>query len=154
MEHGGREPLSIRGHTLLCLQGFRGEGYSPDFVENMAAIHRAVTDDPARTVRVIAEPDAICGACPHLRREALPGCTLNGAGSEPDMRAQDRDVLGRLGLQAGTVLPWRDVLARIRRQVKGSDLAQICGSCRWLPLGYCADGIDRLRDPAEDGYPE
>ena len=151
MEHGIRDPLPIRGHTLLCLQGFRGEGYSPDFVENMAAIHRAVTEGPERAVRVIAEPDAICGACPHLNPA---GCTLNGAESEPDMREQDRDVLGRLGLQPGTVLPWREVLARIRRQVTGSDLAKICGSCRWLPLGYCADGIDRLRKPAGDGHAE
>jgi len=29
--------------------------------------------------------------------------------------------------------------------VKGSDLPGICGSCRWLPLGYCRDGIDKLR---------
>ena len=36
------DPIRVRAHTLLCLQGFRGEGYSAGFVENMAAIHSRV----------------------------------------------------------------------------------------------------------------
>jgi hypothetical protein len=137
-----REPVTVRGHTLLCLQGFRGEGYSPAFVDNMATIHAALADDPGTPVRVVAEPDRICGACPH---RAPDGCTLNGDRSERGMIAQDRDVLARLGLEPGTVLPWRDVLARIRAAIDGHDLPSICGSCRWLPLGYCAQGLMDLR---------
>lgn len=36
----------LRGHTLLCLQGFEGEGYSLGFVENMAAIHQTLFQNP------------------------------------------------------------------------------------------------------------
>jgi len=50
-----------------------------------------------------------------------------------------------LGLPPGTRVRWREVLDRIRASVKGSDLPGICGSCQWLPLGYCRDGIDHLR---------
>lgn len=135
-------PLRLRGHTLLCLQGFRGEGYSPEFTVNLAGIHRRLTDDPDLPVELAEAPDAVCGACPH---RAPAGCTLNGDGSETGMREQDRNVLTRLGLKAGGVVRWRDVLDRISSSITGSDLPDICGTCRWLPLGYCKEGIDRLR---------
>lgn len=70
---------------------------------------------------------------------------LNGKGSEAGMQAQDRNVLKRLGLTSGSVVRWREVLERIRVSIRGGDLSTICGQCRWLPLGYCKEGIDRLR---------
>jgi hypothetical protein len=138
-------PIRLRGHTLLCLQGFRGEGYSRDFTDNLAAIHASLSGTPAHPVELVEEPDAVCGACPH---RAPAGCALNGNGSEAGMQAQDRTVLKRLGLSGGGVVRWRDVLERIRISIKGSDLPGICGQCRWLPLGYCAEGIERLRKEA------
>ena len=136
------DPIRLRAHTLLCLQGFRGEGYSAGFVENMTAIHRRLTDNPFQWVEIIATPDAMCGACPHL---ALSGCSLHGEGSEPGMQAQDRDVLARLGLHEGDHMTWGEVLDRIRTSLTGQSLTDICGSCQWLSLGYCRDGIDVLR---------
>jgi hypothetical protein len=143
MPLGPSSPIQLRGHTLLCLQGFRGAGYSPDFVANMAAIHQALTTDANRQIEVIASPDAVCGACPHQQSS---GCTLNGERSEDQMVEQDREVMRRLGLTAGDQLRWGDLLERIRNSVSGEDLPSICGSCRWLPLGYCREGINRLRE--------
>lgn len=143
-------PIRLRGHTLLCLQGFRGEGYSPEFTDNLAAIHLSLAADPDQPVQVVEAPDAVCGACPH---RAPAGCTLNGQGSEAGMQTQDRHVLRLLGLHVGAVVRWRDVLDRIRHSVAGKDLPSICGQCRWLPLGYCAEGIDTLRSPEGLGVP-
>jgi hypothetical protein len=143
--------LRLRGHTLLCLQGFRGRGYSPDFVENLAAIHRELTENPDRWVELVDSPDAVCGACPH---QAVSGCTLNGEASEKAMQAQDRHVLALLGLHTGMSVQWRDILERIGRAVRGDDLPGICGQCRWLPLGYCKEGIELLRrEKALSGQP-
>jgi hypothetical protein len=64
---------------------------------------------------------------------------------EEGMQAQDGHVLRLLGLRPGDRLQWREALERIRRSVTGASLPSICGQCRWLPLGYCRDGIDRLR---------
>jgi uncharacterized protein len=135
-------PIVLRGHTLLCLQGFRGEGYSARFVENLGTIHGKLLQHPERLVEVVEQPDAVCGACPH---QAVAGCELNGQGSEANMQAQDRTVLAQLGLQAGQQVMWRDILERIRHRVNGADLPGICGGCRWLPLGYCREGIERLK---------
>lgn len=138
-------PIRIRAHTLLCLQGFRGEGYSARFVENMAAIHQRLANDPSQCVEIMDAPDAMCGACPHL----MPtGCSLHGEESEPHMQAQDHDVLVRLGLHSGDRVPWADILDRIRMSLTGESLTHICGQCRWLSLGYCRNGIERLRASA------
>lgn len=135
------DPLIVRAHTLLCLQGFRGEGYSPAFVENMGAIHHRLSTDPEISVQVIARPDEICNACPHLQGA---GCHLKGPGFETAMKRQDQDVMARLGIAEGEILPWGEILGRIAARVEGGDLDAICGSCPWLPLGYCREGIDAL----------
>jgi hypothetical protein len=109
----------------------------------MAQVHRQLAEDPETLVEVTDVPDIVCGACPH-RQPA--GCTLNGEYSEDQMRAQDHHVLGLLGLQCGAQVHWREILDRIRASVKGRDLPDICGQCRWLPLGYCAEGIDGLQE--------
>jgi hypothetical protein len=111
-------------------------------VENLATVHRTLATGPETLVQVVDAPDVVCGACPH---EAEAGCTLNGEGTEPGMRAQDRAVLALLGLQPDDRLRWGEILERIGRSIEGSDLPTICGQCRWLSLGYCRDGIDRLR---------
>lgn len=134
--------IRLRGHTLLCLQGFRGEGYSPAFIAHLAAIHRSLADDPDQWVEVTDQPDSVCQACPHLSQE---GCRLNGERSEDEMRAQDRDVLSRLGYRAGERAQWRALLDRIARTLTGDELPAICGTCRWLPRGYCREGLIQLR---------
>ncbi len=134
--------IRLRAHTLLCLQGFRGEGYSASFIHNLSRIHRSLAEDPDQEVELVDSPDAVCEACPHLCRT---GCSVDGINSEEAMCDQDRRVLSLIGLPAGQRLPWSEVLARIRGSVVGADLAGICGGCRWLPLGYCGEGIERLR---------
>lgn len=144
------DPIRIRAHTLLCLQGFRGEGYSARFIENMAAIHQRLADDPSQWVEVIAAPDALCSACPHV---STTGCLLHGVGSEHAMQAQDRDVLARLDLHEGDRMTWAEMLNRIRTSLTGASLTNICGQCQWLSLGYCRDGLDLLRAPTQCQLP-
>jgi hypothetical protein len=139
------EPIPIRAHSLLCLQGFRGRGYSDAFIAEMSAIHAALAADPDTPVRVLATPDRLCAACPNLKSG---GCTLGGPDHEAHMRAQDLDVLHRLWLAPGDVVPWHEVLRRIVRSVRGDDLPTICTTCPWLSLGWCAEGIESLHAPA------
>ena len=142
--------IALRGHTLLCLQGFRGEGYSAEFVDNLAAIHETLRQHPERLVKVVEEPDRVCQACPH---HAMAACQLNGEQSEIAMRNQDHTVLMRLGLHPGQEVPWQDILDRIRDQVSGADLPDICGRCHWLPLGYCREGIEALKSGSPPSLP-
>ena len=129
---------------VLCLLGFRGEGYSVTFVAEMTAVHRQLTQDPEQLVQLIASPDRICRACVHLRNG---GCRLGGPEHENHMRAQDEEVLSRLGLAPGGIYSWTLICNRIRQSIEGKDLDTICTTCPWLELGYCAEGIDSLRLP-------
>ena len=131
--------MRIRAHNLLCIQGFVGKGYSPEFVANMTAVIDELEPDTA--VTLLTEPDVLCAACPNLKDT---GCGLHGLGSELGIASQDRDVLARLGLEDGAVASWSDILDRIRKNVAPDDLDEICGSCPWLPLGVCKAGLRNL----------
>jgi hypothetical protein len=132
--------VRLRAHNLLCIQGFVGKGYSPEFVANMTRIVESL--DSGTEVTVLDEPDALCAACPNL---ADMGCTLGGGNAEPGIAAQDREVMRRLGLEAGATVQWGEIVERIRSNIAPGDLDSICGTCPWLSLGHCRDGLARLR---------
>ena len=132
-------PVRLRGHNLLCIQGFVGKGYSPEFVANMTQVIESLRAETA--VSVHAAPDVLCAACPNLVES---GCALHGEGSEAGIVHQDRDVMRRLGIEEGETLEWGNIVARIAATIEPSDLDAICGSCPWLPLGVCKSGIARL----------
>ena len=132
--------MNLRGHNLLCIQGFVGKGYSDEFVANMTGVIAALTEESR--VTVVAEPDVLCGSCPHLKRT---GCSLHGDGTEQGILTQDRNVLERLGIASGEEVTWGEILERIRRSIAPEDLDAICGSCPWLPMGHCKEGLRRLR---------
>ena len=142
-----QQPIPMRAHMVLCLLGYRGEGYSVTFVSAMSRLHRTLFEDPDRLVRLVTSPDPICHACVNLRNG---GCTLGGEDHEAHMRAQDEDVLARLGLALDGVYPWRTIRNRIRLSVRGTDLPDICTTCPWLDLGFCAEGIEALRAQAPE----
>ncbi len=133
----------LRGHHLLCVHGFVGRGYSPDFAENMRACVVALRGDPDAVVILVDEPDLICTPCPHL----LDGrCQSDGLEGEELRAEQDRRVLDSLRLEPGAHLSWREVVERIRATVTPADLAYLCADCQWLPLGLCAGAIYRLQE--------
>lgn len=58
--------IKLRGHHLLCLQGFQGYGYDSDFIKNMAEINEQRQKETA-LVLVQHSADDICKACPNLK---------------------------------------------------------------------------------------
>lgn len=127
--------MRIRAHNLLCIQGFVGKGYSPEFVANMT---RVVESLPGSDVTVLDTPDVLCDACPNL---AASGCTLHGEGTEQGIVHQDRDVMTRLGMRTGETYAWSEIMTRIRDRIVPDDLDEICGTCPWLSLGHCKAGL-------------
>ena len=128
--------VCLRGHHLLCLHGFRGLGYSPEFVANMQAVKDRLLDSPIIEVEVTITPDDICAACPHL---AYDRCSKK-EDSETRISAKDAEVLRRLSLSPGDRLPAEDLFALIAERFHAG-ISDICSSCRWYPLGWCEEGI-------------
>ncbi len=51
----------LRGHHLICLQFYRGQGYSDEFVANLDRVQRSAAETPAM---IVSGPDDVCAACP------------------------------------------------------------------------------------------
>jgi hypothetical protein len=129
--------LRLRGHHILCLHGYRGLGYSPEFVANMWVVRDRLRDSPNLRVKVLDSPDDICAACPHL---ADGRCRRKDDESEPRVREKDRSILQRLSLAPGDVLP-AGKLFDLAAGTFSDGLDEVCSTCRWFPLGWCAAGL-------------
>ena len=134
------DPVALRAHHLLCLLGFRGLGYSPEFTGNMTRIAARLRAHPATRIRLRARPDDICAACPHL----AGGCRQDGPESERRSRRRDRAVLSGLRLRSGEETSWREALLGLAQAFSPDDIARVCAPCRWLERGYCAQGLAHL----------
>ena len=141
-------PLKIRAHHLLCLLGFRGLGYSDEFVAKMGKVAKELHSNSTLPITVLAECDAICASCPYNRDNQC----RKKMGSESRVRKKDLEGLRRLGLVAGEQLPVARAWSRVRGRVTAQDLTEICRECEWLGLGYCAKGLVRLRSEQKEKY--
>lgn len=135
--------MMLRAHHLICLLGFRGLGYSPEFLQDMTKIVFELLSCPDTLIEVVYGPDDICAPCPFLKGG---GCHEEGPHSEEIIKARDSAVMMRLGLVSGEKITWHAVEQRIRSSINLQDLEQICRDCKWLPLGYCAAGLKRLME--------
>lgn len=131
--------MRLRAHHFLCLLGFRGLGYSSEFVANLAAIAARLREDPTLEVEALASADHVCQACPHL--DAAAADCAKGSGP----REKDQNVLAALGVSAGTRLSWAEWQRRVAQRIDLETHAVLCGNCRWASLGYCQEGLAALR---------
>jgi hypothetical protein len=134
-------PLKIRAHHLLCLLGFRGLGYSQGFITNMGKVVEKVGSNSTFPITLVVECDIICTSCPHNKG----GKCLKEINSESRVKTQDLEVLHRLGFEVGAQMPAVKAWMRIKERLQVKDMAEICGDCEWLGLGYCAEGLERLK---------
>ena len=57
--------MRLRAHHLICLHFFKGEGYTPEYVENLRFI---VGRAKARErIEVVMGADDVCKPCPFLK---------------------------------------------------------------------------------------
>jgi len=134
-------PLEIRSHHLLCILGFRGLGYSEEFVSNMGKVVERLRSNHSFPITLVVGCDAICASCPHNKE----GECLERADSDAGVTVLDSKLLDRLGFEAGTQILAGEAWERVKERLAPGDLAEICGDCEWLGLGYCAEGLKRLR---------
>ena len=133
---GDADIIALRAHHLLCLHGFRGLGYSEEFVAGMRRVKEALGNDE-QMVEVGLGPDVICRPCPHLMER--PRCARR-KGSE-----RDHAVLATLGVPAGMVRPWQWWQERLAEKIPPARFTEICRDCSWYDLGYCLEGISALQ---------
>jgi hypothetical protein len=135
--------MAFRAHHLLCALGFRGLGYNDAFVENMTAIVRVLQERPETVLKLVAEPDAVCAACPRLS----DGDCASGA------TTRDMAVLELLGLERGALVTAAAAYERVKGRLTPDILSsRVCADCGWAAYGYCRDGLAALR-PSDGAGP-
>ncbi|AAB89439.1 DUF1284 domain-containing protein [Archaeoglobus fulgidus] len=117
--------MKLRGHHLICLQFFRGEGYSGEFVENVKKIMERL--ESGETVEVVAGVDDICVACPYNR-----GYCGKDETSEERVREMDKAAVRLLGVSEKTT--WREVAERIEKVL--NEWRVFCEDCDWKEVCY------------------
>ncbi|WP_322348592.1 DUF1284 domain-containing protein [Tumebacillus algifaecis] len=127
--------ISLRGHHLLCLLGYRGMGYSDAYVDNMTVVYSTLLSDPQTTCKIVSGPDQLCACFP-----------ADGEYHCEDRNVAERDalILQRLGLTPGQLVTWEDILARVARSLQPDDLLEICSTCPWLEYGVCQEGVQKV----------
>ncbi|MDD2867564.1 DUF1284 domain-containing protein [Neomegalonema sp.] len=130
--------VRLRGHHLLCLLTYVGEGYSPAFVANADAL--AARIGSGEGVRIVAGPDDLCA--PRLKTE--PGThhcfTEDVARRDVEALREAGKLLGR-DLKPGARLALSpETLGRMRRAFAEGRIRSACADCSWR--GLC-DGVAR-----------
>jgi uncharacterized protein len=122
----GSEPIRIRAHHLLCIQGFKGLGYSKEFTKNMAMITKKIRQKTYSEIKVIIGADAICACCPHFYEGV---CNIGSSSSNPVM-LMDYLVLLNLGIEEGSVISYEKILS-LTLNLNRQKVNEICGNCSW-----------------------
>ena len=115
------ETLTLRAHHLL-LQGFQGYGYDSAFTQNLAEIVGQIKANPEIELKLTAECDLICSACP-LKIKAV--CQ-----KEPEIKKIDLLVLKKLNLNPGAPGKAKDWFLLANTKLKASR-DELCGACLW-----------------------
>ena len=121
-------PISLRPHHLLCIQNYRGHGYSEAFQQRMKAILDVLRQSPGSglppipRIRIAEGADDLCAACPHC---------LDGQCDSDKPAVFDGLVSERMGLETGCMLNMEDLQdPKMTLQL----LEECCPGCTWLGL--------------------
>lgn len=117
---------ALRGHHLLCLFFFNGEGYTPEFINNLRdTIKRAEEGE----IEIVRGADSICMQCPNLKDDRC--CYENNA--EEEIQAMDQKALDLLKVTPGK----RVTLSALRERLPTIFPAwykTYCRECDWLKV--------------------
>ncbi|RAP78036.1 DUF1284 domain-containing protein [Paenibacillus montanisoli] len=128
--------IRLRGHHLLCLLGYRGMGYSAGFTANMTRVYNELRERPETPIEIVKGPDALCACFP---ADVEPHCRNDSVAKH------DERILQKLGYGYGMVLPWSEVIARVRDNVVPEDINTLCYTCQWRSYGVCEAGVRLIK---------
>ncbi|MFD0047981.1 DUF1284 domain-containing protein [Actinomycetes bacterium NPDC127524] len=127
----------LRGHHLFCLLGYRGMGYSEEYVENMTRLHQTLRAKPNTLILLVKGPDQLCEKYPNSGKYHC---------QDDNIYEKDAMILEKMGLKIGQILSWMDIESSIRKFVVPSDIQTVCKSCSWRSYGVCEEGIQEIHE--------
>lgn len=116
----------LRGHHLICLNFFRGEGYSEEFIKNIYSVIGK------ETVEIIKGADDVCAKCPYL----LDGKCRSAEYTDEKILLQDKEALKLLDYRVGDTVKWDGISARIP-PILEEWKALFCKDCGYFKVCFC-----------------
>jgi hypothetical protein len=116
--------LKLRGHHLICLHFFKGEGYNPEFVTNLEEILRRV--EAGEEIEVCSGADDVCQMCPYLK----VGMCFYAKNAETGIREMDKRAIELLGLKDRERVKWIDIKGKIP-DIFREWAREYCKVCNW-----------------------
>jgi uncharacterized protein len=127
--------FKLRGHHLFCLLGYRGMGYSEEYVKNMTRLHQTLRENPKIQLQIVEGPDQLCEKYPN---SGVYHC------KDINIYRRDAAILEKLGLTIGQIVNWEEIELLIRKSIVPSDIQHVCETCSWRAYGVCEEGIQEI----------
>ena len=115
--------IRLRGHHLICLHFFSGEGYDDIFVENLRSV---LERTEAEDIEVCEAADAICEKCPYVKDSKC----LYGEYADDETREMDRAALSLLKIDKYERVRWKKLKKNIP-EIFLSWYRDNCNACDW-----------------------
>jgi hypothetical protein len=117
--------LEIRPHHLMCMSCFHGgrDKIAPIQEDNLFEAIDIIRKNPRIPVRLVPGPCMVCPPC--SKYQASTNWCIGGIGAGLRDQKKDLDVLQRLGLKFGDVLPACELYQRLYDRIHST--RQICG---------------------------
>lgn len=114
---------NLRGHHLICLHFFNGEGYNPEFIMNLQDVMKTAEYED---IRISPGSDDVCIKCPYLKEKR---CYYN-ENSDEEIKRMDREALGLLNFNTGMNVGWNDIKDRLP-ELFNAWYKAYCTACGW-----------------------
>ncbi len=119
-----KNEIKLRGHHLVCLNFFSGEGYDEEFITNLTKVVYELENGVS--IRIITGGDDICKKCPNLKENK---CYYK-EDSDEGIRKMDKVALELLELKKNKKIRWYDIKLKIPGVLpEWKNL--FCNSCEW-----------------------
>ena len=119
--------INLRGHHLLCIQGYQGYGYSEKFTDNMDNIIEVLTK-PFTKILLCDSFDDICKKCPNLTEDKI--CKSIACNNQ--IITMDKNVLMKINYSDEEILA-EELFKKVNESFKSKeDIDIVCNNCSWL----------------------
>jgi len=116
--------LQLRGHHLICLHFFRGEGYNSEFIANLREIlKRAETGE---WIEIASGADDVCKICPYLK---MNRCVYD-KDADKEIQEMDREAVELLELTVKDTVFWRNIRKKLPA-IFHRWSEEFCRACDW-----------------------
>lgn len=113
----------LRGHHLICLHFFNGQGYDEAFIENL---RHTLSRAEKEMTTVSSGADNVCTGCLHLKQNT---CKYE-ENAEESIQEMDTKALALLRLSCNDQIGWDTLKNRIP-EIFSQWFSLYCRECNW-----------------------